>query len=123
MPLHLLAILLLFGLVAAASQILLKAGVSEITAASPGFRPLLLLLAFFTNFKLLAATALYVLAYVIYMALIARHPVSEAYPLAVGMSFVLISLAAWLLLGESLTGARAAGLALIILGMYVVVRG
>lgn len=45
-----------------------------------------------------------------------------AYPM-LSMGYVIAALFAWQLFGEALTGARVAGIAIILLGVVVLARG
>jgi small multidrug resistance pump len=48
--------------------------------------------------------------------------ISVAYPIMVGGGFAIIAVVAWRALGESLTGAQWAGVALIMIGLFLVAR-
>ena len=113
---------LAFGLAGTASQVMSKAGMTDVQRARGDAAPFDFLLALATNGKIVIATALYVVTYLLYLAIVARHPISEAYPLGIGLNFVLIAIAAWLFLGETMTWERGLGLGLIVAGMYVVAR-
>lgn len=106
------------GLAAAGSQYLLKIGVTQqqISLAAP-WQTLLKLV---QNTNLIMAAGFYVLAFALYMFLLVRADVSYLYPVTQGLNFVLIFIMAWLLLNESITPQRVLGMAVIIIGIYIV---
>jgi len=69
----------------------------------------------------LAGLALYGLGAVLWLFVLARAPLSLAYPF-VGLGFILTMLAGTLLLGEQLTAGRIAGTLLIACGCALVAR-
>jgi multidrug transporter EmrE-like cation transporter len=111
-----------FGLCATASQILLKAGMTELGRDPRAVGALGTALAFATNGKLVMAAGLYVGTFALYMMLLARLPVGQAYPIGTALNFVLITLAGWWLLGENPTLTGGLGLFLIVAGIYVIAR-
>jgi multidrug transporter EmrE-like cation transporter len=116
------ALFIAFGLLATASQILLKAGVTDLARDPRAVDAAGYALALLTNVKLVLAAALYVGTFALYMVLLARLPVSQAYPLGIALNFILITMAGWFWLGENPTLMGALGLVLIVAGIYVIAR-
>jgi multidrug transporter EmrE-like cation transporter len=116
------ALFIAFGLCATASQVLLKAGVTDLGSDPRAVGVLGTALAFATNVKLVVATVLYVGTFGLYMVRLARVPVAQAYPIGIALNFILITMAGWWLLGENPTLMGGVGLVLIVAGIYVVAR-
>ncbi len=68
-----------------------------------------------------AAVGLFALNLVFYLLALERIPLSIGYPIMVGMTFF-ITIGASLLLGERISASHAAGMALILLGILLIVR-
>lgn len=66
--------------------------------------------------------ALYIVSFLIWLAIVERHPLTIAYPLAIGVAMVTLAAGAALFLHEGLDAVRLAGMALIVLGAVLVVR-
>ena len=58
---------------------------------------------------------------VVWVVALSRVPVSIAYPM-LSIGYVVNALAAWALLGEALTPMRMAGIAVIVVGVFMVAR-
>lgn len=71
---------------------------------------------------LLCALAFYGLSFLLVVRVLAVNPLSVASPAMAGGTFLLITLASWLLLGEGLGFQKVAGIALIFLGIVVLTR-
>ncbi len=101
----------------AAANVLLK------FAATNGFSFGSFLRGEWTKAHLYAALAavLFGLNLCFYLMSLARIPLSVGYPIMIGMTFVITTLAT-LYLGERLTLVHAFGLGLILVGIFVVVR-
>ncbi len=107
----------------AAAQLLLKAGVSRVgviqlqlhTVLAAGWK-----LAF--EPYILGGLACYVVSVVVWILALSRVQVSIAYPM-LSLGYVVTAVAAWALLGESLSAMRMSGIAVIIVGVYLVARG
>jgi multidrug transporter EmrE-like cation transporter len=82
----------------------------------------LLTLATLKNPLLYLAVALFALNLVGYALLLSRLQLSLGYPAYVGLTFVFVLVAAFLVLHESVTPLQAAGIALILLGVLLVMR-
>ncbi len=63
----------------------------------------------------------YVISVVVWILVLSRTEVSIAYPM-VSLGYVINALAAYYLLGESLTLTRLLGIAVILVGVYLVAR-
>ena len=104
--------LVLIGvLLNATAQLLLKAG----TNAMP-LGPRLAL-----EPHILGGLACYVVSVVVWVIALSRVPVSIAYPM-LSIGYVINALAAWQLLGESLSPLRIGGIGVIIAGVFMVAR-
>jgi multidrug transporter EmrE-like cation transporter len=95
----------------ATAQLLLKAGTNAM--------PLGIRLAIEPH--ILAGLACYVISVVVWVVALSRVPVSIAYPM-LSIGYVVNALAAWALLGEALTPMRMAGIAVIVVGVFMVAR-
>jgi multidrug transporter EmrE-like cation transporter len=95
----------------AAAQLLLKAGTNAM--------PLGLRLAIEPH--ILGGLACYVVSVVVWVIALSRVPVSIAYPM-LSIGYVVNAIAAWWLLGEAVTPMRLAGIAIIVVGVFVVAR-
>jgi multidrug transporter EmrE-like cation transporter len=115
--------LLLFGvLLNAAAQLLLKAGtnsVGQFAFTADNVIPVGMRLAF--QPYILAGIGCYLVSLVVWLMALSRTEVSIAYPM-LSLGFVINAAAAWLLLGEAVSAVRLGGVALIILGVFVVAR-
>ncbi|MDE2088907.1 MAG: EamA family transporter [Gammaproteobacteria bacterium] len=116
------ALILTGVLLNAAAQLLLKAGVERVGViglswngiVSSGFRLAL-------EPYILGGLLCYVVSVVVWILALSRVDVSIAYPM-LSIGYVVTALAAWALLGESLSMARIVGIAVIILGVFLVAR-
>ncbi len=95
----------------AAAQLLLKAGTNAM--------PLGIRLALEPH--ILGGLACYVISVVVWVVALSRVPVSIAYPM-LSIGYVVNAIAAWALLGETLTAMRMAGIAVIVVGVFMVAR-
>lgn len=116
--------LLILGSVAlsALAQLALKSGTSSAAARhGPGGTAGAELLALAQSPLILAGLALYGLGAVLWLFVLARAPLSLAYPF-VGLGFILTLLAGALVLGEQVGAARIVGTVLIACGCALVAR-
>lgn len=95
----------------ASAQLLLKAGTNAM--------PLGLGLALEPH--ILGGLACYAISVVVWIVALSRVPVSIAYPM-LSIGYVVNAVAAWQLLGESLSPLRLAGIGVIIAGVFMVAR-
>lgn len=110
----------------AVAQLLLKAGVNNVTAAIGPFVfsaenlvPVGVRLA--TQWPIIGGLSCYVLSVVVWLLGLSRVDVSVAYPM-LSLGYVLTAFGAWWLFGEALTAQRLAGIGIIIVGVYVLAR-
>ena len=109
-------------LLGVAAQLLLKAGTNAIgrfTFSLENAVPVGLQLAL--EPRILAGTGCYALSLVLWVMALSRTEVSVMYPM-VSLGFALNALLAWWLLGEALSAQRLAGIAVIMLGVWLVAR-
>ena len=107
----------------AAAQLLLKAGVQHMGVIKLQFATIMTAgwkLAFEPH--ILAGLACYVVSVVVWILALSRVPVSIAYPM-LSLGYIVTAVAAWWLLGESLSAIRITGIAVIIVGVYLVAKG
>ncbi len=117
-----------FGLVSVAvllgvaAQLLLKAGtnaVGHFAFSLDNAVPVSLQLSL--EPRILAGTGCYALSLVLWVMALSRTEVSVMYPM-VSIGFALNALLAWWLLGEALNAQRLIGIAVIMLGVWLVAR-
>jgi len=121
-----LALILTGVLLNACAQLLLKAGVNNVTAAVGQFSysfenliPVGWRLA--TQWPILGGLGCYVISVVVWILGLSRVDVGIAYPL-LSLGYVLNAAAAWWLFGEALTPMRIVGIGIIIVGVVVLTR-
>ncbi|MDE2195786.1 MAG: EamA family transporter [Gammaproteobacteria bacterium] len=106
----------------AAAQLLLKAGVSHMGVIRLQFNTILSAgwkLAFEPH--ILGGLACYAVSVVVWILALSRVQVSIAYPM-LSLGYVVTAVVAWALLGEALSAMRLTGIAVIIVGVYLVAR-
>jgi len=106
----------------AAAQILMKAGTNAIghfEFSMENILPVGWKLA--TEWHIVAALFCYALSVVIWILALSRVPVSIAFPL-LSMAYIVTAVAAWYLLGETLSLTKLAGIGVIILGVVIISR-
>jgi multidrug transporter EmrE-like cation transporter len=104
-----------FSLLLSAGQMLFKkaAQLPAPLASIPGMTALL------ANLWFWLALTLYGVATLLWIMILQKVPLSQAYPFA-ALGFVIIPLASWLLFAERLSAQYCIGIALIIAGILVV---
>jgi drug/metabolite transporter (DMT)-like permease len=110
-------------LIGGTGHVLLSKGmrmVGDLTEAPAG-RVAAMIVAAFANPWLLLGVALQATFFAMYLALLSRTPVSQLLPMT-ALDYVVVALLARLLLAEAVTPARWAGIALIVVGVYLVSR-
>ncbi|NDU86496.1 MAG: EamA family transporter [Ferrovum sp.] len=106
----------------AAAQLLLKAGTNHLGHFEFSWEnlwPIGLRIA--TELPILAGLGCYAISVVVWILALSRVPVSQAYPL-LSIGYVVNAIAAWALLGETLTSARISGIFVILVGVYLIAR-
>jgi multidrug transporter EmrE-like cation transporter len=117
-----LALILTGVLLNAVAQLLLKAGAGSLAGVQlRAGNALLIAGRLIGSAPILAGLACYVLSVVVWILALARVEVSVAYPM-LSIGYVVNALAAWWLFGENLSGARLAGIGVILLGVWLVAR-
>jgi drug/metabolite transporter (DMT)-like permease len=115
--------LILFGvLLNASAQLLLKAGtnaVGQFEFASHNIVPVATRVAFEPH--IMAGMTCYAVSLVVWIMGLSRVEVSVAYPL-LSLGYVIGALGAWAWFGEELNPARIAGIAVIIVGVFLIAR-
>ena len=99
--------------------VLLNAGAQLLLKAGTNARPLGPMLAIEPH--ILAGLACYVVSVVVWVIGLSKVPVSIAYPM-LSLGYVVNAIAAYYLLGESVTTMRIVGIGVIIVGVFVVAR-
>ena len=109
MTTHVLALVCV--LIIASGQFMFKVAANALNAAGT-----------FLDFTVLAAAggalAIYAMATIMWIVVLQDAPLSRAYPY-MALSFVLVALASWLFLRESISAGQIAGLGLIVTGLVV----
>ena len=117
-----LALILTGVLLNAIAQLLLKAGAGSLVDVElRAGNAWLIAGRLLSSMPILAGLACYVLSVVVWILALARVEVSVAYPM-LSIGYVVNALAAWWLFGENLSGARLAGIGVILLGVWLVAR-
>ena len=106
----------------AGAQLLLKAGVKPLGALSVEASTLLATGArVLTQWPILAGLACYVISVAVWLVALSRVEVSLAYPM-LSLGYVVNAVAAYWLFGEALGPMRCAGIAIILVGVFVIAR-
>ena len=106
----------------AGAQLLLKAGVKPLGALSVDASTLFATIArVLTQWPILLGLACYVVSVGVWLIALSRVEVSLAYPM-LSLGYVVNAVAAYWLFGEALGPMRCAGIAIILVGVYVVAR-
>ncbi|MFO1467193.1 MAG: SMR family transporter [Steroidobacteraceae bacterium] len=107
----------------AAAQLLLKSATRSLGSLGPFGMDTLpsYLMALLRNAPFWGGMICYALSVCVWIAALTKAPVSTAYPM-LSLGYVVVTLAAVAWLGESLTLAKAAGIALICAGVVLVSR-
>ncbi len=116
------SLLLLAILLGSAAQLLLKAGtnaVGQFAFTVENALPVATRIAL--DPRILGGTGLYVISLAVWIMALSRVEVSVAYPM-LSIGFAINALLAWWLLGEAVSAQRLAGIAIIILGVFIVAR-
>ncbi len=116
------ALILTGVLLNAIAQLLLKAGAGSLAGVElRAGNALLIAGRMISSMPILAGLVCYALSVVVWILALARVEVSVAYPM-LSIGYVVNALAAWWLFGENLSGARIAGIGVILLGVWLVAR-
>ena len=116
------ALVLTGVLLNAVAQLLLKAGAGSLAGIElRAGNALAIAGRLVVSVPILAGLSCYGLSVVVWILALSRVEVSVAYPM-LSIGYVVNALAAWWLFGENLTGARIAGIGIILLGVWLVAR-
>lgn len=116
------ALILTGVLLNAVAQLLLKAGAGSLAGVElRAGNAVLIATRLLSSAPILAGLGCYVLSVVVWILALARVEVSVAYPM-LSIGYAVNALAAWWLFGENLSGARLAGIGVILLGVWLVAR-
>jgi multidrug transporter EmrE-like cation transporter len=116
------ALILAGVLLNATAQLLLKAGAGTLAGVElRAGNALLIATRMLSSMPIIAGLACYVLSVVVWILALARVEVSVAYPM-LSIGYVVNAVAAWWLFGENLSGARLAGIGVILVGVWLVAR-
>jgi multidrug transporter EmrE-like cation transporter len=116
------ALILAGVLLNATAQLLLKAGAGTLAGVElRASNALLIATRMLNSMPIIAGLACYVLSVVVWILALARVEVSVAYPM-LSIGYVVNAVAAWWLFGENLSGARLAGIGVILVGVWLVAR-
>lgn len=117
-----LALILTGVLLNAIAQLLLKAGAGTLAGLElRASNALPIATRLLTSMPILAGLACYVFSVVVWILALAKVEVSVAYPM-LSVGYAVNALAAWWLFGENLSGARIAGIGVILVGVWLVAR-
>jgi multidrug transporter EmrE-like cation transporter len=106
----------------AGAQLLLKAGVNAVGPIHFGASALWPTVGrVLVQWPVLAGLTCYVVSVGLWLVALSRVEVSVAYPM-LSLGYVVNALAAWWLFGEALGPARFGGIALILLGVFLIAR-
>ena len=121
MALSTLALILVSVTMSAFAQIAFKFGVTAAREGSPDASVPGTLLSFLLSPGVIAGLALYGVGTLLWLNVLSRVEVSQAYPF-VGLGFVLTAILGSVLFGDTLTMPRIAGTMLVMLGIYMIAR-
>ena len=96
----------------------MKVGLTGVTA-EPSTSGYAVALRAIANPRLMLAAAIYVLVFGIYLVLLSRMDVSQAFPTTIGANILFIAIMAIVILGEAATIPRLSGMAMIAVGIYL----
>ena len=124
MTLPVLGLILLSVSLSAVAQVLFKFGMSSesVRTAMAGGSAMWTGLAVFSNPAIVGGLSLYGIGTVLWLGVLSRIQVSQAYPF-VGLGFVLTALIGYALFGDTLGPLRIGGIALVMAGIYLIARG
>lgn len=116
-------LILLGVLLGAGAQLLLKAGTNALgpLAAGTAGAAVETAVRVMAQPAIVAGLTLYVVSAAVWIVALSRVEVSVAYPM-LSIGFVVNAIAAWALLGESVGAQRLAGIAVIVVGVFLVAR-
>lgn len=121
MALSTLALILVSVTMSAFAQIAFKFGVTAAREGGGSTSAAGTLLGFLLSPGVIVGLALYGVGTLLWLSVLSRVEVSQAYPF-VGLGFVLTAILGAVLFGDVLTMPRITGIALVMLGIYFIAR-
>lgn len=114
---------LLFGvLLNAAAQLLIKAGSERISTLSFSWSNVMpMSLQLMSSPHIILGLIFYVVSVLVWIGVLSRVDVSVAYPM-LSLGYVVNAIAAYYWFGEAVTVTRMSGIAIILVGVYLVAR-
>ncbi len=110
------ALILLYVVLNAFAQLLLKQGASQTASAlSVAGLPV--------NGRLLAGIVLFGLSFLVWMFILARENLSFAFPFAVGLGYSAVVMLSVFVLGEAVSIIQMTGIGLVLVGLILVATG
>ena len=114
--------LLISILTAATAQIILKKGASTLSDLKFSLSGIFdLILSIFQNKWLLIGMILFVISFCFYIFVLSKIQLNFAYPIMVSVGMILVLIGSWVFLGEKLSLGNIIGVALIILGIFLLI--
>ena len=109
-------------LTAATAQIILKKGALEFPDLKLSLSSFFnLILGIFQNKWLFAGMTLFVISFFFYIFTLSKVQLSFAYPIMVSTGMIFVLIGSWIFFGEKLSLGNIIGVALIILGIFLLV--
>jgi multidrug transporter EmrE-like cation transporter len=106
----------------AAAQIFMKAGTNSVGYFDFNLENILPVgWRLVTEWHILVALCCYALSVIVWVLALSRVPVSIAFPM-LSMAYVVNAIAAWYFLGEGFNATKLVGMAIIILGVFIISR-
>lgn len=117
------ALIFVSVLFSSAAQLMLKAGMSDggVRLAMRSGGGLALITTLIRSYWIVGGLGVYVLGAAIWMFVLSKAPVSQAYPCA-ALAFLFTMAGGFVFLGEPVSWLRVAGVAIILLGVAVVAK-
>jgi drug/metabolite transporter (DMT)-like permease len=72
--------------------------------------------------RFVGGVVLYGLSFLVWLLALRRYEVSQIFPAFIAASFAGVIVGSWLLLGESMTGMRGLGIAIVAVGLVLLMR-
>ena len=118
-----LGILLVVVLMATSAHLLLRAGMVQVgrVGAEELRDPIRVAFSMLSNPKILGAGPLYAGSFLAWTVALSRVQLSVAFPV-LAMTYVIVPVASWAVLHESVTAMHWGGMAIIAIGVFVVLR-
>ena len=109
-------LIILETLVAVSAQLLLRHGAMNLGAGLS----VALVLEPFRNLSIFSGMVLHGVGFFLYIYILSKLPLNVFYPIATGATIVLIAVLSTLMLKETLTAMQIVGIAIIVLGIFLV---